>query len=295
MLVEGQSMLFELKNIQYTYLRDTPFAQEALRGLSLTLPQNQTIALIGPSKAGKSTLLDLLAGLIKPAAGSLLFEGDDVTTTKFDMERLRSKVGVIFQSPETQIFEETVGKDVAFGPQRKKIALAESRRLVQQSLEAVGLPYEDFRTRYTYALSGGQKRRVAIAGVLAMRPEIILFDEPCAGLDPAGKRDLLALIRELKQQGLTLIYASSSLEDIVEIADLIYILDEGRVVKSGSPREILRQADQMIELDITLPEATSIALALRESFPELRSDLLHLDELEAEIMRYSSPAEAEQL
>ncbi len=163
-------MLFELKNVYHTYLRGTPFATEALHGLSLSLPAGQTTALVGPTRSGKSTIVDLLAGLIKPAPGTFFFEGADVAAPSFDIERMRSKVGIVFQSPEAQIFEETVGKDVSFGPRRKKIPPAASRRLVQEALEAVGLPYEDFRTRYTYALSGGEKRRVAIAGVLAMQP-----------------------------------------------------------------------------------------------------------------------------
>src|SRR5207253_5591509 len=200
----------------------------------------QTIALVGPTRAGKSTVVDLLAGLIKPGAGTILFEGADIAASSFDIKRIRSTVGIVFQSPEAQIFEETVGKDVSFGPRRKKVPLAESRRLVQESLEAVGLPYEDFRTRYTYALSGGQKRRVAIAGVLAMQPKVIIFDEPTAGLDPRGKRELLDLIVKLKRRhSLTIVYTSSSLDDVIELADSIYILDQGRIAFSGTPREIL--------------------------------------------------------
>src|SRR5205085_10135822 len=143
-------------------------AAKALNGLSLSIPAGLTIALVGPTKAGKSTVVDVLAGLIKPAPATFFFVGSDVGVSSFDIERIRSVVGVVFQSPEAQIFEDTVGKDVSFGPRRKKVPLVESRRLVQESLEAVGIPYEDFRTRYTYALSGGQKRRVAIAGVFAM-------------------------------------------------------------------------------------------------------------------------------
>src|SRR2546421_1566999 len=234
-------MLFELRDVYHTYLRGTPFAVEALRRLSLSIPDNLTVALVGPTKSGKSTVVDLLAGLIKPAAGTFFFEGEDVSAPSFDIERIRSVVGVVFQSPDAQIFEDTVGKDVSFGPRRKKVPLAESRRLVQESFEAVGLPYEDFRSRYTYALSGGQKRRVAIAGVLALRPKVIIFDEPAAGLDPRGRRELLELIVRLRQQqALTIIYISSGLEDVIGLADTIYILDQGRTVFSGTPGEILR-------------------------------------------------------
>ncbi|HEX6554516.1 MAG TPA: ATP-binding cassette domain-containing protein [Ktedonobacteraceae bacterium] len=282
-------MLFELRDVYHTYLHGTPFAVEALRGLSLSIPDNLTVALVGPTKSGKSTVVDLLAGLIKPAAGTFFFEGEDVSASSFDIERIRSVVGVVFQSPDAQIFEDTVGKDVSFGPRRKKVPLAESRRLVQESLEAVGLPYEDFRTRYTYALSGGQKRRVAIAGVLAMQPKVIIFDEPTAGLDPRGKRELLDLIVKLKQRHhLTIVYTSSGLEDVIGLADSIHILDQGHVAFSGTPREILARIHELATLDITLPEAAQIALELRGIFPAIRTDVMNLAELEEELEKAST-------
>jgi energy-coupling factor transporter ATPase len=282
-------MLFELKNVFHTYLRGTPFASEALHGLSLSIPEQQTIALVGPTKAGKSTVVDLLAGLIKPAPGTVFFEGNDIAAKDFDIQRIRTSVGVVFQSPEAQIFEDTVGKDVSFGPRLKKVPLAESRRLVQESLEAVGLPYEDFRTRYTYALSGGQKRRVAIAGVLALQPKVIIFDEPAAGLDPRGRRELLALINTLRQRhSMTIIYVSSGLDDVIEIADVIHILYHGKVAFSGTPREILAHAEELAAMDIALPEATQIALSLRDIIPNMRTDVLTLDELEHEVVQMQS-------
>src|SRR5947209_12500761 len=282
-------MLFELKNVQHTYLRGTPFAVDGLRGLSLSIQNDQTVAIVGPTKSGKSTLVDLLAGLIKPAVGTFFFEGADVGAPSFNIDRIRSNVGVVFQSPEAQIFEDTVGKDVSFGPRRKKVPLAESRRLVQESLEAVGLPYEDFRTRYTYALSGGQKRRVAIAGVLAMQPKVIIFDEPTAGLDPRGKRELLDLIVRLKQlHNLTIVYTSSGLEDVIGLADSIHILDQGHLAFSGTPREILARIHELATLDIALPEAAQIALELREIFPTIRTDVMNLAELEEEIEKAST-------
>ncbi len=282
-------MLFELRDVHYVYMRGTPFAFEALTGLSLSIPANQTVALVGPTKAGKSTVVDLLAGLMKPGTGTILFEGTDITASSFNAERIRSTVGVVFQSPEAQIFEETVGKDVSFGPRRKKVPLAESRRLVQESLEAVGLSYEDFRTRYTYALSGGEKRRVAIAGVLALQPKVIIFDEPTAGLDPRGRRELLDLIVKLKQRhNLSVVYTSSSLEDVIELADIIHILNNGRLAFSGTPREILARVHELTELDIALPEAAQISLALREVFPTMRTDVLNLAELEEEIIKHAA-------
>lgn len=279
-------MLFELKDVRHTYLRDTPFATEALRGLSLAIAEHQITALVGPTRSGKSTVVDILAGLIKAAPGTLFFRGEDVAASSFDREGLRTSVGVVFQSPESQIFEETVGKDVSFGPLRKGVSFAESRRLVQAALEDVGLPYEDFRTRYTYALSGGEKRRVAIAGVLALQPGVIIFDEPTAGLDPRGRRELLALIERLKQKQMTIIYASSSLEEVVGLADTMHVLDQGRLAFSGAPREILARANELVELGIELPEATRIALVLREHFAEFPTDILTLDELEKAVVKH---------
>lgn len=279
-------MLFELKDVHHTYLRGTPFAAEALRGLSLSLLEGQTIALVGPTKAGKSTVVDLLAGLLKPAPGSFFFQGDDVAASGATMERLRSSVGVVFQSPEAQIFEDTVGKDVSFGLRLKKAPVAVSRRRVQEALEEVGLDYEDFRTRYTYALSGGEKRRVAIAGVLAQQSKVIIFDEPTAGLDPRGRQELLALIGKLGQQpAMTIIYTSSGLEDVIALADTIVVLNEGRLAFAGTPRQILARASELAALDITLPEAAQLALDLREIFPALRSDVLDLEELEEELVK----------
>ncbi|HEX6483641.1 MAG TPA: energy-coupling factor transporter ATPase [Ktedonobacteraceae bacterium] len=275
--------LIELRDVRYTRLHNTPFAVEALRGVSLSVFEGQIIALVGPTKAGKSTVVDLLAGLIKPAAGTLLFQ-DTVVNTPAMIEHLRSNVGVVFQSPESQIFEDTVGEDVSFGPRRKKVSLAGSRQLVRESLEAVGLSYEDFRTRYTYALSGGEKRRVAIAGVLALQPRVIVFDEPTAGLDPRGRREFLELLQKLKQErNLTIVYTSSSLEDVIALADIFYVLDQGHIVLSGTARDILAYGSDLAALDIALPEATSIALRLQEVIPTLRTDVLRLAELEQEI------------
>ncbi|GHO86134.1 ABC transporter ATP-binding protein [Dictyobacter formicarum] len=290
MIVEkGNAILFGLQGVSYIHRNATPFAQEALHQLTLAITPGSAVGLVGPTGSGKSTLIDLLAGLIKPTSGFFYFEGQNTNARSFKLASIRSRVGVVFQSPESQIFEETVGKDISFGPRQRKVSLAESRRLVQESLEAVGLPYEDFRSRYTYALSGGQKRRVAIAGVLAMQPNVIIFDEPMAGLDPRGRHELFALIQALKQRsGLTLIYASSSLKEVIELVDTIHVLDQGRLIFSGTPRETLAQAAELRTLDIALPEAAQIALSLRAQVPALRTDVLDRAELEAELLKTRS-------
>ena len=285
----NKPVVFDLRDIFYTYRSNTPFAQEALHRLSLSIFAGKTVGIVGQTGSGKSTVCDLLAGLIKPASGLFYFNGENTSANSFKIARIRSHVGIVFQSSEAQIFEETVGKDVSFGPRQHNVSLEESRRLVQSSLEAVGLPYEDFRSRYTYALSGGQKRRVAIAGVLALEPKVIIFDEPMAGLDPRGRDEIFELIRALKQrEDLTIVYASSSLKDVIELADIVHVIDQGSILLSGEPREILNQAQMLDSLDITLPEAALVALSLRQIFPTLRTDVLDMLELEAELQKLYS-------
>jgi energy-coupling factor transport system ATP-binding protein len=260
---------------------DTPFASPALQGLSLSIRESEITAIVGPTRAGKSTLIDMLAGLIPPQQGTFLFDGEETVSKSFDKSRLRREIGIVFQDPEQQIFEETVGLDVSFSARLRGLPLARSRQLVQDSLEAVGLDYEDFRSRYTYALSGGEKRRVALAGTLAMQPRVLILDEPTAGLDPRGRHDLHRLLLRLnKEQGLTIIYVSSSLEEVLTLADTIHVLDQGKHLLSGSPDEILRQARQLAAISLHLPEVTMLALALQEQFPALPTDLLTLDALE---------------
>lgn len=288
-------MLFTLKDVFFTYLQDTPFAAPALQGLSLSIRAGEITALVGSTRAGKSTLIDMLAGLIRPQKGTFLFEDEDPSEKTFDQSRLRSQIGVVFQDPEQQIFEETVGLDVSFSARLRALPLAQSRQLVQESLEAVGLEYEDFRSRYTYALSGGEKRRVALAGVLAMQPRVLILDEPTAGLDPRGRHDLhqlLASLREEKQ--ISIIYVSSSLEEVITLADTIHVLDQGKHHLSGSATEILQEARQLASLELNLPEATALALALQEHFPDLPTNLLTLDALEDELLkRLPAPSHAD--
>jgi energy-coupling factor transport system ATP-binding protein len=277
--------IIELRNFRYTYLEGTPRANEAVRDVSFEIQRGERVAIVGATQSGKSTIVDSFAHLLRLKEGQVFYEGEDIAAPGFDRVALRRKVGIVFQRPDSQLIEDVVGADVAFGPTAAGIGAAETRRRVEESLDALGLPYPEFRLRYIHALSGGQRRRVAIAGVLAMRTPVLVLDEPMAGLDPRGRRELLELLRRLaRDRDLTLVVCSASLSDASLLCDRVVVLGEGRVAMDGPLREVLREADRLAELDITLPEPTAGARELRELFPDLPPDVLTEEELEAELL-----------
>ncbi len=275
------TVLIETRDLRYTYMAGTPLAQQALRGVSCVVYEGETLALLGGTQAGKSTLIEFFNALRKPKPGQLLFEGRDVTEKGYDLGALRQAVGIVFQQPESQLFEDTVGKDVSFAPRRKGSPPAESRALVEKSLNLVGLDYETYRLRYIYALSGGQKRRVALAGILASEPRMLILDEPVAGLDPRGRRELAALIADLtKRLGLTVVLVGNAIDELAELADRAIVLHAGQVAMEGTLQELLQHADELHALGLELSEPAEIARSLRTLFPMLPTDVLHLDQLE---------------
>ena len=277
--------ILELRNFRYTYLEGTPKANEAIRDVSFSIRRGERVAVVGPTHSGKSTIVDSFAHLLRLKPGQVFYEGEDIATPGYDREALRRQVGIVFQRPDSQIIEDVVGADVAYGPTAAGLPAEETRQRVEESLDALGLPYPEFRLRYVHALSGGQRRRVAIAGVLAMRTPVLVLDEPMAGLDPRGRRELLGLLRKLADdRDLTLVVCSASLSDASLLCDRVVALSEGRVVVDGPLREVLRDADRLAALDITLPEPTVGARELRELFPDLPQDLLTEEELEAELL-----------
>jgi energy-coupling factor transport system ATP-binding protein len=288
--------LIEVQDATFTYMAGTPLAQPALRGVTCEVFEGETLAILGGVQAGKSTLIECMNALRRPHQGRVLFEQQDINATGFDQQALRHKVGIVFQQPESQLLEETVGLDVSYVPRQKKLAPADSRAIVQRVLTEVGLDYETFRLRYIYALSGGQKRRVAIAGVLAAEPRVLILDEPVAGLDPRGRDELACLIADLtKQRGLTVVLVGNAIDQLAELADRAIVLHEGRVVQEGTLRSLLGRADELHKLGLELSEAAEIALVLRAIFPHIPTDLLHLEELEAAILtELSRPSAAEE-
>lgn len=288
---ENGAPILELRNFSYTYLEGTPRANEAIRNVSFRIERGERVAIVGATQSGKSTMIDAFAHLLRLKGGHVFYEGEDVAAPGYDRGELRRRVGVVFQQPDSQIIEDVVGADVAFGPTAAGLPAGETRARVEESLNALGLPYPEYRLRYVHALSGGQRRRVAIAGTLAMRTPVLVLDEPTAGLDPRGRRELLGLLRRLSDdRDLTLVVCSASLGDASLLCDRVIVLDEGRVALDGPLREVLRETDRLAELDITLPEPTAGARELKKLFPDLPADVLTEDELEAELLKRLEPA-----
>jgi energy-coupling factor transport system ATP-binding protein len=278
--------ILELRGFSYTYLEGTPKANEAIRNVSFAIRRGERVAIVGPTHSGKSTVVDSFAHLLRLKRGQVFYEGEDIAAPGYDRAALRRKVGIVFQRPDSQLIEDVVGADVAFGPTAAGIPAEETRRRVEESLNALGLPYPDFRLRYVHALSGGQRRRVAIAGVIAMQTPVVVLDEPMAGLDPRGRRELLGLLRRLADdRDLTLVVFSASLGDASLLCDRVVVLGEGRVVMDGPLRDVLREADRLATLDVTLPEVVEGAQELRKLFPDLPADVLTEEDLEAELLK----------
>jgi energy-coupling factor transport system ATP-binding protein len=283
---DGEAPIIELRNFRYTYLEGTPRANEAIRDVSFSIRRGERVAIVGATQSGKSTIVDSFAHLLRLKPDQVFYEGEDVAAPDYDRGALRRQIGIVFQRPDSQLIEDVVGADVAFGPTAAGIGAEETRQRVEDSLNALGLPYPEFRLRYVHALSGGQQRRVAIAGALAMHTPVLVLDEPTAGLDPRGRRELLDLLRRLAdERDLTLVVCSASLSVASLLCDRVVVLSEGRVAMDGRLREVLREADRLAALDITLPEPTVGARELRELFPDLPVDILTEEELEAELLK----------
>jgi energy-coupling factor transport system ATP-binding protein len=283
---DGEAPIIELRNFRYTYLEGTPRANEAIRDVSFSIRRGERVAIVGATQSGKSTIVDSFAHLLRLKSDQVFYEGEDVAVPGYDRGALRRQIGIVFQRPDSQLIEDVVGADVAFGPTAAGIGAEETRQRVEDSLNVLGLPYPEFRLRYVHALSGGQQRRVAIAGVLAMHTPVLVLDEPTAGLDPRGRRELLDLLRRLAdERDLTLVVCSASLSVASLLCDRVVVLSEGCVAMDGRLREVLREADRLAALDITLPEPTVGARELRELFPDLPVDVLTEEELEAELLK----------
>jgi energy-coupling factor transport system ATP-binding protein len=283
---DGTTPILELRSFSYTYLEGTPRASEAVRDVSFEVRRGERAGIVGATQSGKSTVVDSFAHLLRLKPGQVFYNGEDVAARGYDRGRLRREVGIVFQQPDSQIIEDVVGADVAFGPTAAGLSAPETRARVEESLNALVLPYQDYRLRYVHALSGGQRRRVAIAGVLAMHTPVLVLDEPMAGLDPRGRKELLELLIKLqRERELTLIVCSASLTDASLLCDRFIVLDRGAVVMDGPVREVLREADRLAELDITLPEPVVGAREMRKIFPDFPTELLTEEELESELLK----------
>ena len=262
-----------LDNVSYTYQEGTPFASAALSDVSLTIEDSSYTAIIGHTGSGKSTILQLLNGLLVPTKGSVRVFDTLITSTSVNKQirQIRKQVGLVFQFAENQIFEETVLKDVAFGPQNFGVSVEEAEAIAREKLALVGID-ESLFGRSPFELSGGQMRRVAIAGILAMEPSILVLDEPTAGLDPIGRKELMSLFKKLHQDGITIVLVTHLMDDVAEFADQVYVMEKGKLVKSGKPSLVFQNVEFMEKIQLGVPKITRFAQRLAErgvSFKQL--------------------------
>ena len=262
-----------LDNVSYTYQEGTPFASAALSDVSLTIEDGSYTAIIGHTGSGKSTILQLLNGLLVPTKGSVRVFDTLITSTSVNKQirQIRKQVGLVFQFAENQIFEETVLKDVAFGPQNFGVSIEEAEAIAREKLALVGID-ESLFGRSPFELSGGQMRRVAIAGILAMEPSILVLDEPTAGLDPIGRKELMNLFKKLHQDGITIVLVTHLMDDVAEFADQVYVMEKGKLVKSGKPSLVFQNVEFMEKIQLGVPKITRFAQRLAErgvSFKQL--------------------------
>ena len=262
-----------LDNVSYTYQEGTPFASAALSDVSLSIEDGSYTAIIGHTGSGKSTILQLLNGLLVPTKGSVRVFDTLITPTSVNKQirQIRKQVGLVFQFAENQIFEETVLKDVAFGPQNFGVSVEEAEAIAREKLALVGID-ESLFERSPFELSGGQMRRVAIAGILAMEPRILVLDEPTAGLDPIGRKELMTLFKKLHQNGITIVLVTHLMDDVAEFADQVYVMEKGRLVKSGAPSMVFQNVEFMENIQLGVPKITRFAQRLAErgvSFKQL--------------------------
>lgn len=278
-------MSIDIKSVTHVYMPNTPFESMAIKNINWTVKDGEFWGLIGHTGSGKSTLIQHLNGLLKPTSGKILIDGKDIHGKDVNLKSIRQKVGLVFQYPEHQLFEETVEQDVAFGPKNMRLSETETTKRVKEALELVGLSYKEIKDKSPFELSGGQMRRVAIAGVLAMKPKILVLDEPTAGLDPRGRDEILEEITALKQkQNLTVILVSHSMEDVAKLVDKLAVMYRGEIVAQGTPREIFQDYKGLVEKGLGIPQITELMIRLKEKGNNVSSDILTVEEARMEIL-----------
>ncbi len=270
--------ILEVKNVSYGYSHGTPFEITALNNISFSVEKGQLVGIIGHTGSGKSTLIKMLNSLLKPESGAVLLHGKDINADKASIKEARSKVGLCFQYPEYQLFEETCAKDIAFGPKNMGLGKEEIKERVIKAADFAGLD-RNLLNKSPFDLSGGQKRRCAIAGVMAMYPEILILDEPTAGLDPKGRNELTEMLDNYrKNTGATVIIVSHSMDDMARNADKLLVLNKGKLAMEGNVKEVFSRADKLIEMGLSVPVSTSVINKLRERIPGLSPDVFTVEE-----------------
>lgn len=279
--------LVEIKNLSHIYSEGSIFEKKALDNVNLSIKEGEFVALIGHTGSGKSTLIQHLNGLLKATRGNIFIDNVDITEKKVMLRDIRKKVGLVFQYPEYQLFEETIERDVSFGPINQGVTGEELKTRVKDAIESVGLNYEELKDKSPFELSGGQKRRVAIAGVLAMNPKILILDEPTAGLDPAGRDEILGEIKNIyEKKNITIILVSHSMEDVAKLADRIIVMNSGKVFMDDIPREIFKREDELVSVGLGVPQVTSFMRALKKKGVDINDDCITIEEAKTEIEKY---------
>ncbi len=280
-------MIIEIDNLNYIYDEGTPFEKRALDSIDLRIDEGEFIGLIGHTGSGKSTLVQHLNGLTRAQSGNLYIDGTNIAKKDVKLKSIREKVGLVFQYPEYQLFEETIYKDIAFGPKNLGLTEVEIKERVIEAMEIVGLDYDGLKDRSPFELSGGQKRRVAIAGVVAMKPKVLILDEPTAGLDPHGRDEILKEICDLfKKGGITIILVSHNMEDIAKLVDRILVMDKGKIVMDGLPREIFKDRKALEDMGLGIPQITKFMQKYKLKGHAIRADILTVEEAKEELIRY---------
>ncbi|KAB3535503.1 energy-coupling factor transporter ATPase [Alkaliphilus pronyensis] len=280
-------MSIKIENLTHIYNPSSPFETTALDNISFEVTEGEFIGLIGHTGSGKSTLIQHLNGLLKPTKGKILINQVDITSKDVKLQDIRKNVGLVFQYPEHQLFEETVYKDIAFGPANLGLNEEEIKARVVEAMDLVRLPFQELRDRSPFELSGGQRRRVAIAGVLAMKPNILILDEPTAGLDPKGRDEILEQIKSLHQQVQnTVILVSHSMEDIAKLVDRIIVMHKGKVSLIGKPTQVFKEVEVLESIGLGIPQITYLMKMLKENNIKLREDILTIEEAKAEIINW---------
>ena len=278
-------MPIAVENVSYTYLPGTPFEHQALKNVSFTIEDGEFVGIIGHTGSGKSTLIQIISSLIPQTAGRVLIDGVDYSQTDADKKKLRRTVGVVFQYPEYQLFEETIAKDIAYGPRMTGIPEEELENRTQVAMELVGMDYETYKDKSPFELSGGQKRKIAIAGVLAMEPKILIMDEPIAGLDPLGRESLMDLVKNLNDCGMTILMISHNMDGLAEYASRILVMNQGELMMNGTPREVFREHEALRAAGLDLPEAGQLVEALRAKGIAISEENIRFDEVREELIR----------
>ncbi len=287
-----QTMPITVQNLVHIYSKNGPFERTAINGVSFSINEGEFIGLIGHTGSGKSTLIQHLNGLIKPHSGSVIIDGTDITEKGVKMKDIRSKVGIVFQYPEYQLFEETVYKDISFGPLNIGKTIDETDKIVHNVIKLVGLG-EHVLHKSPFELSGGEKRRVAIAGVLAMEPKYLILDEPTSGLDPLGRKNILNLVSSLhKENNITIILVSHSMEDIARVADKVMVMDDGNLVMFDTVSNVFSNVERLKEIGLDVPEITRVVYGLKKRGIDLGDNIYTVEDAREAIIKYKENKDA---